>query len=89
MILTILLAVVSQMVVAFGFCYLGQLATDRFKTISDRVFEMNWQEFPVGLQKYVIVMIGNMQKPLYYHGSGIIILELNTFLNVSYSLDVN
>lgn len=51
--------------------------------MSDCVFEMNWPELPNGLQKYIILMIENMQKPLYYHGFGIVNLDLETFAKVS------
>lgn len=54
-----------------------------FKKMADNVFEMNWQDLPIELQKYFILMIANMQKPLYYYGGGIVILDLNTFINVS------
>lgn len=50
--------------------------------MADCVYEMNWQKLPLQLQKYIIVMIENMQKPLYYHGFNIIKLELNTFIKV-------
>lgn len=52
--------------------------------MTDEVFEMKWHELPVGLQKYFILIIANMQKPIYYFGGGIVILDLNTFVNVNY-----
>lgn len=80
---SISIAVSSQLAIAFVFCYFGKLATDSFQCMSDCVFYMNWHELPIALQKYVIIMIANMQKPLHYHGSGIVIMDLNTFINVS------
>lgn len=50
--------------------------------MADKVFEMNWQELPNGLQKYFILMIANMQKPIYYFAGGIVVLDLYTFTNV-------
>lgn len=81
--MTILMAILTQMVTAFIYCYFGKLATDSIQRMSDRVFDMNWQNLPIGLQKYVILMIANMQRPIYYHGSGIVQMNLNTFINVS------
>lgn len=66
----------------FIYCYFGKLATDTYKKMSDCVFEMNWPELPNDLQKYIILMVRNMQKPLYYHGFGIVNLDLETFTKV-------
>lgn len=59
------------------------MATLNFERMTDIVFEMNWLDLPVDLQKYFILIIANMQKPLYYYGGGIVILDLSTFVNVS------
>lgn len=66
----------------FFYCYFGKLATLNFEKMTDVVFEMNWLDLPVELQKYFILIIANMQKPLYYYGGGIVILDLGTFVNV-------
>lgn len=51
--------------------------------MADCLFESNWQGLPVDLQKYVILMIKQSQEPLFYHGSGIAVLDLETFSSVS------
>ena len=61
------------------------MATDSYKQMSDSVFEMNWPELPNSSQKFIILMIENMQKPLYYHGFGIVNLDLETFAKVKHS----
>lgn len=66
----------------FLYCYFGVLATESFKSMTDSLYESEWSKFPVALQKYVIVMIANMQKPLRYHGFGIANLDLVTFIGV-------
>lgn len=70
----------------FVFCFFGKLASDSFEKMTDHLYESNWPEYPVQLQKYFILLIANTQMPLYYHGSGIAILNLNTFLKVNVSL---
>lgn len=55
----------------FLYCYFGKSATDSY-----------WQKLPIELQKYLILMIANMQRPLYYHGFGIAVLDLETFIKV-------
>lgn len=65
------------------YCYLGKVATESFAKMSDCVYNMKWYELPVNLQKYVILMIMYMQKPLYYHGHGVIYVNLETFTKVN------
>lgn len=50
--------------------------------MADLLFESEWQCLPVNLQKYVIVMIADMQRPVYYHGFEVAILDLETFSKV-------
>lgn len=88
-ILTIFLSTSTQMGTAFVYCYFGKMATDSYRNMSDRVFNMNWQELSVNQQKYIIVMIANMQRPLFYHGSGIVDMDLNTFINVNEIFKLN
>lgn len=59
------------------------MTTDCYANMADRLFESHWQQLPIDLQKYFILIIGNMHKPLYYHGSGVLILNLETFRDVS------
>lgn len=61
----------------FIYCYLGKLSTESYAKMADCVYNI------IGLQKHYILMIANMQKPLYYHGFGVIYLELETFTRVS------
>lgn len=64
----------------FIYCFLGKLATESFSKMADSLYDIDWHKLPVGVQKYVILMIGNMQQPLYYHGYfSITILNLDTF----------
>lgn len=67
----------------FLYCYFGKLATDSYKEMADSLYEVNWHELPIELQKYFVLMIANTQKPLYYHGFGVATLNLETFCLVS------
>lgn len=66
----------------FLFCYFGKLATQSFAGMSNALYESNWPEIPVRLQKYFIISIANTQKHIYYHGFGVAVLNLETFTNV-------
>lgn len=67
----------------FPYCYFGKVATDSFVQMSDYVYEMNWPHLPAKLQKYLILMIANMQNPIYYHALYVCLLDLNTYIRVS------
>lgn len=67
----------------FLYCYFGQLTTESYETIGQHLFESDWQKLPVNLQKYIFLMIQNMQKPLRYNGFGVIVLDLQTFIGVN------
>lgn len=62
------------------------MATESCIEMADLLFESNWQCLPIQMQKYFILMINNVQKPLYYNGYGIIILNLETFTKVRLSV---
>lgn len=66
----------------FLYCYYGKLATESFEDMSNCLYEFKWRKLPVKQQKYIIPMMANAQRPLYYHGFGIVILNLETFCNV-------
>lgn len=67
----------------FLFCYFGKVTTDSFEKMAACLYsEVDWSELPVELQKYLILMIANVQRPLYYHGFYVTILNLETFCSV-------
>lgn len=59
------------------------LATESYEKMAESLYDVNWQDLPVDLQKYFFIMIMNMQKPLVYHGFGFYVLKLETFAAVS------
>lgn len=66
----------------FVYCYFGKNSTDCYANMADRLYEINWQHIPIDLQKYFILIIGNMQRPLFYHGFQIFVVNLETFQQV-------
>lgn len=51
--------------------------------MADRLYETNWQRIPFELQKYLVIIIADMQIPLYYHGFSFIDVNLETFQQVT------
>lgn len=67
---------------ALVYCYFGSKATESFEKMGDLIFELKWYELPIQKQKYFILMAANMRKPLHYHGFGVFLLNLDTFVQV-------
>lgn len=79
---TVCLTTVS-LVNLFVFCYFGKISSDSFARMPDCLYcKMNWRELPPKLQMYVVLMIRNMQKPIYYYGFSVAVMDLNTFIYV-------
>lgn len=59
------------------------MATECYGEMSSCLFNFNWQDLPLDLHKYSILLIVNAQRPMLYHGFGISTLSLETFNKVS------
>lgn len=66
----------------FLYCLFGRLATDQFDELSNYLFDSDWPNLPVKLQKYYILMLANVQQPHYFDGFGVLVLDLETFRKV-------
>lgn len=77
-----MLSVSVGILIIFLYCYFGALGTESYEKMADALFESNWPDLPVTLQKYIVIMIAGMQKPIHYHGFGIANLNLKTFISV-------
>lgn len=67
----------------FGYYFFGKLATDQFEQLPKYLFESDWPNSPLTLQKYYILMLANAQQPMYFDGFKIVILNLESFSKVS------
>lgn len=66
----------------FLYCYFGKMASESYENMSESLYESNWLCLPVDLQKHFIVMIANVQRPIFYHGFKIVNMDLETFTRV-------
>lgn len=71
----------------FFWCFFGKLTSESYARIADYLYESNWQDLPVELRKYFILLIANAQRPIFYHGFGIAVLNLETFCKVWWNLN--
>lgn len=68
----------------YFYCYYGNRSTNDYAKMAQLLFESNWNEQPVELQKFFKMMISNAQRPLFYHGFRMVHLNLETYLKVSW-----
>lgn len=66
----------------YFYCFYGDRSFDAYAQIANYLFESNWNEQPVDLQKYFKMMIANAQRPVFYHGFRIVRLSLEVYLKV-------
>lgn len=64
------------------YCYFGSLTTEHFLEMADSLYKSNWPDLPIALQKHCVLMIAEMHKPIYFHGLGMVKLNLETLLKV-------
>lgn len=67
------------------YSFYGTLAIRSYEQMADRVYDIDWHDLPIELQKYFILIIQNVQKPIHYHGFGVVILNMETFCTVCVS----
>lgn len=79
----VLLRFTINLTILLVFCYYGKMATESFENMADCLYESNWLDLTVDLQKYFITLIINTQRRLYYHGYGMVVLDLETFCRAS------
>lgn len=83
--LIILTAISGGISNLFVYCYFGKMATESYEKMGDCLYESNWIELSPKLQKYLVIIIGNTHKPVYYSGFGLVVLNLLTFNKVGQS----
>lgn len=57
-------------------CYVGSYTTENFLRFGDASYESMWYKLPTDLQKYVILIIAEAQRPRVFNGFGVIDLNL-------------
>lgn len=68
-ILVPLLASITGTSNLFTCCFFGKIASSSFERLADFIYGVNWHSLPLELQKYVILMLSDAQRPLYFHGN--------------------
>lgn len=77
------------------YCYYGKMASYSFLGIAETLYECDWHTHQLKYQKYFVIAFSNGQKPMHFHGSHFMVLNLETFkdvrnliLSISKSIDL-
>lgn len=76
------IALLSSIITLYIYSYFGDKTTDIFYEYSFCVSKSNWFEIPSNLQKFLIPMIAFSQRPVFFHGSGLVKMNCDTFAKV-------
>lgn len=79
----LLVSVAAAISSLFAYCYFGKIATNSYDQMAECLYDCNWHELDLQHQKYILVMMMNAQRPIYYNGFGVADLNLETFTTVS------
>lgn len=78
-----ILAVCCALLWLVFFCRFGNLAADRVSAIGDAAYDLNWFDYPVGLQKYLILTIARSNRRVQFSGLQLIPCSIEMFGKVS------
>lgn len=68
----------------FALCYLGELATSKCATTNDEIYHAKWYNYPVKIQKFIILIMMRSQKRFIFKGFSLLSCSLPAFKEVSY-----
>lgn len=83
-----IIAITCSMIWPWSFCYFANLATDRLLKIDNTIYGLNWFDYPVKMQKYVILMIAQAHEQIHFSGLGMIPCTLESFGKVCGQIDI-
>lgn len=66
------------------FCELGEMISEEYEEIDQRLFECNWHKFPIEMQRMFVIATVNFQQPVYIRGYGDILCTRETLKKVSF-----
>lgn len=63
-------------------CHFGKMTTDSYLAFNDHIYNSDWLTMPIEMKKNYVLIMKIAQKPLYFHGSNMVYLNLETFTSV-------
>lgn len=67
-ILTQSILVTWSFILIFFLCQCGQFVTNQFDYFDDKLYQCNWHLFPIEIQRMLVIVMTNTQRPSTVHG---------------------
>lgn len=67
-ILTQSILVTWSFILIFFLCQCGQFVTNQFDDFDDKLYQCNWHLFPIEIQRMLVIVMTNTQRPSTVHG---------------------
>lgn len=83
------MALICVFVCPYLLCYFASSAIDRISNIQRCVYDLNWYNFSPELQKFIILIMAQSQRRIYFDGLNLIRCTLATFWKVTFYLIIN
>lgn len=80
--------VICALIWCSSFCYFGDMASNRLSSIGLAVYAANWYDYPVQLQRFIVLMISRSGKPAYFNAFDVINCSLEVFGKVVIQLAI-
>lgn len=74
-----MIGTICTLIWASIFCYFANWASDRVEENGDTVYDLNWRDYPVDMQKYVVLMLARSQERIEFNGLGLAKCTLESF----------
>lgn len=68
--------------VMYVYSFFATKVTSQIQTIGDRMYETDWNCFPLEFRLFVQLTINRSQRPLYFHGFGLVNCDMVNFSKV-------
>lgn len=65
------------------FCYYATYITNRISFIGFAAYDTNWFDYPLDLQKHMILILARSQENVHFHGFNLIECTLEVFGKVT------
>lgn len=74
-----IIVVVCSLIWPYIYCQFASFITERISRVDDSIYGSNWYNYPVGVQKYLILIIALSERPIYFTGFGLMKCTLEMF----------
>lgn len=75
--------IISALLWPYLFCHFADLTTNKIASIGDAAYNSNWYDFPVDLQKHMVLVVMRSRDKFYFTGLGLVRSTLEVFGEVS------